>query len=445
MTKVVKKKLVFPPIGMRIVKSALGVFLCFLIDIFRNGDGIAFYSQLAVLWCMQDYKKDTFMQAKQRLLGTVIGAIYGLIILLLRPGFHLGSGILFELLWGLLISVFIVIILYHTVVINRKQASYFSCVVFLSIVVNHLTDANPFLFVWNRFLDTVIGLAVGVLVNCFSLPREHRNDILFVSGLDDTLLSEDDNLSGYSRVELNRMIENGAKFTVSTMRTPASLMDPLRDIHLKLPVIVMDGAALYDISEKRYLHEYVISHECSQNVISFLKQQQCSYFTNVIVDDLLVIYYEESQDFVYQDMIHQLRTSPYRNYVKRPLPTGEQVVYFMVIGEKADMEQVYEKLLEQNICDGLKVVMMGLDGYSGYSYIKIYNHNATRENMLSYLRKYVDAKEVVTFGTIKGRYTHLIESGDSNQVVRLMKKRYEPLKRWSKSNYAGTELVTRKN
>ena len=48
--------------------------------------------------------------------------------------------------------------------------------------------------------------------------------------------------------------------------------------------------------------------------------------------------------------------------------------------------------------------------------------------MLQYLRRYVDADEIVTFGTIEGRYTHLIKPGDANQVVRLMKKEYEPVK-----------------
>ena len=48
--------------------------------------------------------------------------------------------------------------------------------------------------------------------------------------------------------------------------------------------------------------------------------------------------------------------------------------------------------------------------------------------MLQYLRRYVEADEIVTFGTIEGRYTHLIKPGDANQVVRLMKKEYEPVK-----------------
>ena len=219
-----EKHFQLPPLGMRIIKSAIGVFLCYVIDIFRNGHGIVFYSQLAVLWCMQEYKEDTISKAKQRILGTLIGAVYGLIILLVAPFLHMKNSVIGDVIWAAFISLFIVVILYSTVVVNKKQASYFSCVVFLSIVVNHLTDANPFLFVWNRVLDTLIGIGLGVLVNACSLPREHRNHILFVSGLDDTLLTEEDHLSAYSKVELNRMISTGAKFTVSTMRTPESFL-----------------------------------------------------------------------------------------------------------------------------------------------------------------------------------------------------------------------------
>lgn len=281
---------------------------------------------------------------------------------------------------------------------------------------------------WNRVLDTIIGIIIGVVVNACSLPREKNNDILFVSGLDETLLSEDDNLSGYSRVELNRMIETGAKFTVSTMRTPASLMEPLKNINLNLPVIVMDGAALFDIKRKRYLYEYVISANCSNKIAEFFDEIGCNYFSNVIIDDLLVIYYQDSTEPVYNGLIEKLRVSPYRNYVKRHLPGDENVVYFMAINKTEYLQSVYEKLVTKEYALGLKILFYESTDYPGYSYIKIYNHNATRENMLLYLQQYVDVSKIVTFGTIKDRYTYVIEPGDSNKVVKLIKKEYEPVK-----------------
>ena len=151
-----KKNHNIPGIGMRIIKSAVGVFLCFLINMLRGNEGIVFYSQLAALWCMRDYVSETRKFAKQRTIGTIIGALYGLLLLLLNN--HLTSGLSTEsnILYRIIVSIFIVIVLYTTVLIKQKQASYFSCVVFLSIVVNHIQDTNPDSFVWHSFLDAVI-------------------------------------------------------------------------------------------------------------------------------------------------------------------------------------------------------------------------------------------------------------------------------------------------
>ena len=64
----------FPHIGMRIIKSALGVLICFAIYFARGKQGTPFYSALAVLWCIQNQTKNTLGNAVQRTIGTFIGA-----------------------------------------------------------------------------------------------------------------------------------------------------------------------------------------------------------------------------------------------------------------------------------------------------------------------------------------------------------------------------------
>ena len=36
--------------------------------------------------------------------------------------------------------------------------------------------------------------------------------------------------------------------------------------------------------------------------------------------------------------------------------------------------------------------------------------------------------QIITFGTIPGRYDEMVEPGDVNQVVHTLKKKYEPIK-----------------
>lgn len=223
-----------PCIGMRIIKSSVAVFLCYIIYLLRGKQGIVFYSQLAVLWCIQPYVDTSLKKALQRTIGTLLGAFFGLIVILFNL-YILHENPSYDFFKYLINSIMIIPIIYTTVVLRKPDASYFSCVVFLSIVVMHLEGENPYLFVWNRVNDTMIGILIAVLVNSLHLPRDKQQDILFVSGLDDTLLNQQGIMSAYSRVELNQMLDSGIHFTLSTNRTPASLIAPLRDINLNMP------------------------------------------------------------------------------------------------------------------------------------------------------------------------------------------------------------------
>ena len=61
----------------------------------------------------------------------------------------------------------------------------------------------------------------------------------------------------------------------------------------------------------------------------------------------------------------------------------------------------------------------------GCSMLKVYNRNASKENMLDYLKKQLEIEKIVTFGTIEGKYTYLIKPGDFNRVVKLIMGRFK--------------------
>lgn len=420
------RKIKLPGIGMRIVKSALAVAVCYLINELRNGQGMVFYSQLAALWCIQMYRSNTKGNAIQRSIGTVIGAVYGLIYLLINP-IIIGADNRDNILGNMLVSLMIIVVLYTTVLLKQKQASYFSCVVFLSIVVNHISDANPYMFVWNRFLDTIIGIAVGIGINDIRICFHPNRDTLFISGMDDLLLDKKENLSSFSKVELNRMIDDGMKFTISTMRTPASIIEPMKEVRLPLPVIAMNGAVLYDTKQHSYVKVYVISKETSQKVVKLIEEEGLNYYSNVIIDDMLVIYYQKTEDSVNTELVKKLRTSPYRNYVMRQLPEGEAVVYFVLLDKAEKIGNFYRRLEREGFTEQLRIITYDSTDYPGYSYIKIYNRNATKENMIQYLKKVTAIDDVVTFGSIKDQYDVYIDTDDVNKVVREVRRYYEPL------------------
>ena len=415
--------------GQRIVRSTIAVALCFVIYYLRGKRGIPFYSALAVLQCMQPYHTSMKEMAKKRTTGTFVGAFWGLVVILIllalngnRPG-----GIEESFTKYMLISLFTGIVLYSTVVLDCKKSSYFSCVVFLSITVMHITDESPILFVMNRVLDTLIGIGLAIIVNSAHLPRRKHNEILFVSGIDDTILNSGSRLTPYNKVELNRLIENGANFTISTIRTPASVREALEGVNLKLPIIAMDGAVLYDMEENSFLMKYQMSDSQADKMSTFLDDIGITYFTNTVVDDLLVIYYQNLENEAEQGIYERYRKSPYRNYVKVEHPICSNVVYFLVIEKKEKTEQIYQQLMEQDWVSDFRIVLADSMNYPGYAHIKIYHKQATREHMLQNLEALLDIEKTVTFGSIEGKYDVFIANSDRNIMVKELKKRYEPV------------------
>ena len=413
-------KLTFPPIGARIVKSSISVALCMTVYFIRTllpvENGIPFYEALAALWCMQQYNDTTKINALQRSVGTLTGAVYGLLFLLL---FRRLGVVIPEIVY-ISASIVIIPVIYTTVVMNKRNASFFSCVVFLSIALTHSFDANPYLFVLNRVIDTFIGIIIGVIVNDFRLPVRHDDSTLYVSGIDDVLVSPSSN---YSKVELNRLIRSGVKFTVSTTRTPAELMSIMNGTELKLPVIVMDGAAIYDIKEKKYLKMTYLSKNVSAASERIISECGLHCFVNVMLDTTLLIYYGEFRNNAEKEQYENYKHSPYRNYISsefRKKDADENILYITVLAEKIDIF-LLERKLRQQLGVSARIIISDSD-YEGFMYLKIFSPLASKENMMSEMKEYAGVKKIVTFGSIRGKYDVYINDGGGNGTVKKLKK-----------------------
>ena len=420
-----KHRFAIPGIGMRIIKSAIAVALCMVVNTIRGEGGMVFYSQLAALWCIQMYRSNTLTNALQRVTGTVVGAIYGLIYILIYPHFIV-NGVYSNVYNILFVFTGVLLVIYSTVLINKKQASYFSCVVFLSIVINHIGDVDPYKFVWNRFLDTMIGIIIGVVINNMRFCLKPVRETLFISGVDDILVDKDNKVSAFSKVELNRMIEDGMRFTLSTVRTPASVLEPLSDINFKYPIIVMDGAALYDIKNNEYISVFVISPDTAKELVEIIKEYDMYPYINVIIDDTLLIYYGDTKDDVNQNLVREMRTSTYRNYIKREYPCDEKVVYIMLLDTDEKIDAFHNRLIDLEYDKILKIISYPSQKHRGYSYIKIFNKNASKDRMLMYLKTNYGITKTVTFGTVLGKYDVTVKKNSFNEMVRMVRKEYEP-------------------
>ena len=410
----------FPPIGQRIIKSSAAVALCMVIYYIRSlmpiGNGIPFYSALAALWCMQPYEDTTKNNAGQRSFGTLTGAVFGLAFLNILHFINVTNPIFVYLL----ASIIIIPVIYSTVLLNKRNASFFSCVVFLSIALTHSFDEDPYIFVFNRILDTFIGIAVGIGINELHFPVNHNDETLYVSGIDDVLISSDSHSIPYSKIELNRLIKGGVKFSVSTVRTPAELTEIMEGVELNLPVIVMDGAALYDIKEKQYLETVFLPSDVCSKAEDIIAECGLNCFVNAIFDTTLLIFYGKLQNVAETELFETHRHSPYRNYIRSSFRhNDEKVLYLTVLAEKSKI-WVLKNKLKSEIGDSVRITV-NYSEYDDFLYLKKFSIKASKQEMMKKLKVHTGIEKIVTFGSIKDEYDVYINDGGGNGTIKKLK------------------------
>lgn len=186
-------------IGMRMIKTSIAVFICGMIGWLRGESTL--FSMVAAVLCMQPSREKTLTTAANRTLGTFIGGLFGVVALYISAlcGFND-----IKPLYYLFISLVLLPVILLSVQLRMRDIAALSCIVFISITVNHRSDGQFWLDAVQRTLDTLIGIGVALVINLI-LPQ-HRfpdNEVITSaqeaetvpdaeSGGDDTASGKDD-------------------------------------------------------------------------------------------------------------------------------------------------------------------------------------------------------------------------------------------------------------
>lgn len=176
-----KKKINIPKIGLRNIKTGLAVLLCLVSYAFANfiteqiaasGIGIpdfvsalisrdtAIYACLAAVVVMGSSVSKSFRSGLSRIIGTVIGGIFGSIYL------HSGRYIDFDDWAFMLIPIGLIALIYLLTLIKEPDAVVIAAATYLIIVITIDTGA-PLLYALNRVLSTSYGVIISLCVNNF--------------------------------------------------------------------------------------------------------------------------------------------------------------------------------------------------------------------------------------------------------------------------------------
>ena len=154
-----------PKVGMRNVKTAVAVGICFLIFLpfWSSGGGEAamvgpFYACIASIVCMQSSVGATWKQGGSRLLGTLIGGLLGLLCVSVTT--YWGHPVVLVLVCG----VGTLACIYLCNVLNRPSACAISAIVCCSIMLSH-SGQERYFYTVARMLETAVGILVAMAVN----------------------------------------------------------------------------------------------------------------------------------------------------------------------------------------------------------------------------------------------------------------------------------------
>lgn len=143
-------------IGFRNIKTAIAVFLSLIVSKMLKLE-YSFYAVIAAIIAMESTISRSFISGKNRMLGTILGAVIGLVFALIKPGSPI------------LCAIGIVIIIYLCNRLKWSKSVTIAGIVFTAIMVN-MNGKNPWLYSLNRIIDTFIGITIAVLVNYFIVP-----------------------------------------------------------------------------------------------------------------------------------------------------------------------------------------------------------------------------------------------------------------------------------
>ena len=222
--------------------------------------------------------------------------------------------------------------------------------------------------------------------------------ILYISDLDGTLLNSKQEIGEKSISAINGMIEKGLNFTIATARSYDSVKTLTGRLNLTLPLILNNGALVYDPVARKYLMKRIIAPETLDHLIEVFDREGVSFFVNA--------FDAEGTSKMYNRGIYNQFE---RNYVDERIRRGDkrftifddiagcgaiECVSFSAFNKKKTAKKMIRLLRDRKdvVCHFYS------DSYSAGYIVEITDAKADKRTGVEFLRGYLGADSVVAFG-----------------------------------------------
>lgn len=414
------------PVGQRIVKTSVAVTLCLLFYMLLGyrGENMPSEAAITAIICMQPYVTSTAENAINRLTGTLVGACTGFIFLLLvmmNPGLGSHRPLLYALMGvGTLVS------LHATVLLRKQDAAGLAAIVFVCVVIAYPDIENPLDQAFHRILDVMVGTGMALGINAVRLPRKKLHNKVFFLPMMYLSNGQFSQFSPAVVFRLQRLFQEGAKICLMSKHAPSFHASQLSRMKLTVPMIVMDGAAIYDSNENVYLATTNINVASCRWLIKRLESLGISFFVYTIHRDRNCIFHHGAMTKREEKVYNQLKRSPYRYYLDDDHYAVADVVYIKIVtsGDEADqIQRELEPMMDKMRLRSVVRPQAGLDdGCSLYFYAQHADMRHARAHLMRLLRQDNPDLEMHDIVAEKGFLTER----DAVNLLQELKNEYEP-------------------
>ena len=216
---------------------------------------------------------------------------------------------------------------------------------------------------------------------------------LYVSDLDGTLLLSSEHTSEYTNRTLNELIENGLLFSYATARGFLTASKVTSGLHMRLPLVVHNGAMIVDSADGRILHVNTFGAQAKPLLDDLLALGMQPVVYAVIGGETKLSFCGEPRTKGLAQFVEERKNDPRLRRVENlsQLYAGD-IYYFNCIDDEEKLRPVYEQYRTQHHC------VLDREFYSKVYWLEIMPRTATKASAIKQLQQMLGCEKVVVFG-----------------------------------------------
>lgn len=420
-------KRILPPLGQRIVKTAAAVFVLLILYMLQGGHGSVSSACVTALLCIQPYASDSWTFAIERVAGTVLGSVWGFLYLALMAAVPvLGRDMVTAYF---VMSLFLALALYSTVVIKRSSLAGLVGIVMLGIVIQYPNTSLPLTHSAQNFADTLLGTVVAVVINVAHMPRYKHPEKLFFVRTMDLVPDRYRQIPSSVHIALENLFKDGANICLVSRWAPTFIMSQMGLLNVNVPMIIMDGAALYDVNENKYLDVIDIPKNNANRLLSILASFHvgCNIYT--VNERTLSIYRDGPINEAEQREFETMKRSPYRHYLDGMYREEDYITFIRIIDTKENIKELQYQIGSVLPLGMFRTEVREEARFPEYSSLYFYNPKATMDEMKKRVEAIMEQRigKPVERVDLLPKITQYLPEHDALILLSRLKNLYEPV------------------